>query len=151
MEPWVKVAEGRLWLRGRPGLRLVAGLKALGCDRVVTLLSEREGAPALGEAVRKAGVEWTWLPLSNGKTPAGEDRARVLRALPLLVAALGRGESLLIHCAAGIHRTGMIAHALLRAAGLDAEAARATLQQLRAETSGGMQSHHFAFADALVC
>jgi len=40
-----------------------------------------------------------------------------------------------MHCSAGIHRTGMMGHAVLRLAGLDAAEAQATLRRLRVVTA----------------
>ena len=121
----------------------------MGCNRVVTLLSAREGGDAIGPAVRQQGIAWTWLPLANASTPTGEAEAALIAALPVLSAALDRGEAILIHCSAGIHRTGMVAYALLRWRGLDDAAAHATLARLRPETSQGMHAHHFAWGHTL--
>lgn len=53
------------------------------------------------------------------------DGVRFLEVLGLVGARLGRGQVALIHCAAGIGRTGTMATALLMSLGLDrAEAAR---------------------------
>jgi protein-tyrosine phosphatase len=147
-QPWVEVGGGRLWARGRPGMRLVATLPSLGCTRVVTLLAEREGARELGAAVERAGLAWTWLPLDNGRPPPDAVRARLLAGLPAIVDALRAGESVLVHCAAGIHRTGMVTYALLRLLGLPPADAQALLARIRRETFEGMQPHHFALGDA---
>jgi hypothetical protein len=128
---WVQVSNGRVWARGRPGLRLIAALPPC---RVVTLLSEREGAPQLGELVRAAGLSWTWLPLGNGRPPEGGTRKQAIATVPSQAAYLRQGESLLIHCAAGLHRTGMITWALLRCPGHSTDEARALLERIRAET-----------------
>ncbi|MBA3825538.1 MAG: tyrosine-protein phosphatase [Ktedonobacterales bacterium] len=146
---WVAVGAGRLALRGRPGKQWLDHLAATGCTRVVTLLSAREGAEALGQAIQQQGVAWTWLPLANASTPQGDAATRLITALPALSAALDRGEAIVIHCAAGIHRTGMVAYALLRWRGLAEADARATLARLRPTTANGMQARHFAWGDGL--
>ena len=136
---WVGIGRGRLTLWHRPGARAVAALKSFGCDCVLTLLAAREHAADIGQWVGEAGIEWLWLPLENGKPPQGEAAASILAALPRLSQMLDDGRSLFIHCAAGIHRTGMVAYALLRWRGYDEDAALALITQMRAHTGAGLQ------------
>jgi len=104
---WVQIGPGRLALTHRPRLRDIPNLVALGCQRVVTLLSDRERAPQIGKAVRCAGLAWTWLPVAHGKPPEGDEDLLLRRGLPELSGYLDAGAALLLHCSAGIHRTGM--------------------------------------------
>lgn len=136
---WVSVGNGRLTLWHRPGAKAVPELRAFGCDCVVTLLSAREGAPVVGELVEQAGIEWVWLPLENGQPPRGAVSEAVLAALPAIAARLDGGHSILIHCSAGIHRTGMVAFALLRWHGYSEEEALAAIGEMRAHTGAGVQ------------
>ena len=136
---WVAIGRGRLTLWHRPGARAVAALKSFGCDCVLTLLSAREHAADIGQWVEEAGIEWLWLPLENGQPPQGAAAASILAALPRLSQMLEDGRSIFIHCAAGIHRTGMVAYALLRWRGFDEDAALALITQMRAHTGAGLQ------------
>lgn len=145
---WVTVGQGKLALRGRPGKDLIARLRELGCDRVVTLLSAHEGAAELGQQIQAAGVAWTWLPLENARAPQGAPDAMLRAALSELSARLDAGEAIVIHCAAGIHRTGMLAYALLRWRGLAPDETRAVIGDLRFHTLDGLGMHHIAWGDA---
>lgn len=147
---WIPLAPGRLNVRGRPSHKALPGLRADGCTHIVTLLSEREGAPALGEAVTAAGMQWVWLPLPNGTPPTGDASARAADRIRELSALIDAGGSLLIHCAAGIHRTGMIAYALLRWRGLAPDVTLKQLGVMRAHTRDGVAPKHLAWGDALV-
>ncbi|HUP19588.1 MAG TPA: hypothetical protein VM778_06515, partial [Gemmatimonadota bacterium] len=94
---WVPVGAGRLAVGHRPRARAIPHLPADGCDRVWSLLSEREGAGEIGSAVRAAGMAWTWLPLANARPPEGRRNAeRVRAALDEASAALDAGESVLL-------------------------------------------------------
>lgn len=124
-------------------------LRAAGCDVVVTLLSAREGAEAIGERVRAAGMEWIWLPLENGKLPRGETHARLADSVPALSARLDQGQTLLIHCSAGIHRTGMLAYGLLRWRGLDDAGAMQVIRLARRFTAEGITSTQKRWADLI--
>ncbi|HEY7124290.1 MAG TPA: tyrosine-protein phosphatase [Ktedonobacterales bacterium] len=145
---WEKVGTGRLALWGRPGVKSLPFLKEGGCDRVVTLLSEKEGGEEVGRAVLNAQLAWTWMPLAGATPPTDQAREQLLERIDELSGYLDQGESLLIHCSAGIHRTGMIAYALLRRRGLSASEARETLTRIRQHTAEGMHAAHYAWGDA---
>src|SRR5262249_28223717 len=147
---WVNLGKGRLTLWHRPGARSVMGLKAFGCDCVVTLLSAREGAAAVGKLVEQAAIEWVWLPLENGQPPHGPAAEAILAALPALAQRLESGRSLLIHCSAGIHRTGMVAFALLRWHGYSEEEALAAIGKMRVHTGAGVQRKQIAWGNLMV-
>jgi hypothetical protein len=145
----IPVGGGRLALTHRPRRKDVAGLPALGVTHVVTLLAEREGAKDIGEAVRGAGLTWIWCPLDNGQPPGTQRTAELRPVLAELAALVAGGAGVLIHCSAGIHRTGMFGYALLRQFGLDPVTARATLAELRVVTAECVGDDRLAWADAL--
>lgn len=144
---WVPIGSGQLALSHRPGQRDLVRLAELGCQRVVTLLSEREGALSVQMAIEAQGLQWTWLPLNNGKYPPPPDSERLRAALPSLSSYLDAGEHVLIHCSAGIHRTGMVSYALLRWRGFTAPQTMELLSQLRAHTHAGIQPRQIAWAE----
>ena len=135
---WVAVGNGRLGLYHRLKRMGLTDLKAAGCDVVVTLLSAREGAENIGAHVQEAGIAWLWLPLENGRLPRGEAHERLMAAVPDLSAHLDQGQTILIHCSAGIHRTGMLAYGLLRWRGLDDAEAMRLIAQVRRFTAEGL-------------
>jgi predicted protein tyrosine phosphatase len=144
---WAPVGAGRLALWHRPGRKHFVAIRDAGCSHLVTLLSEREGARGVGEAAADAGLTWIWLPMPNSDEPVGEARAVLEGGLAELSRLLDRGHSLLIHCSAGIHRTGMTAYALLRHRGLDREQALSIIGQARAYTREGVQEKHLRWGD----
>lgn len=132
----VSVLAGRLAVTHRPKKADLPSLRAMGVTHLVTLLTEREGARDLGTLATGAGLTWIWCPLEGADTAAPV--AAVRGALEAARAALREGGSVVVHCSAGIHRTGMFAHALLRVCGLDPTTARSLLHQMRAVTDEGV-------------
>jgi len=114
----VPVSKGRLALFHQLSNRYFLKLLGVGCTHVCTLLSENENAQEMEKLVKKNGLQWIWLPLSNGDIPQVNDFGKILIGLKQLSEIIESGGSLLIHCSAGIHRTGMIANVLLRYLGL---------------------------------
>ncbi|HMG13025.1 MAG TPA: tyrosine-protein phosphatase [Gemmatimonadaceae bacterium] len=141
---------GAIALSHRPRRKDVARLPGFGVTHVVTLLAEREGAKDIGMAVRHAGLTWIWCPLVNGQPPDAQATATIRPVLAELAKLVAEGSAILIHCSAGIHRTGMFGYALLRQLGLEPAAARAKLSELRAVTGEGVGEDRLAWGDALV-
>ncbi len=77
---WVTVGRGRLALWHKPGRRAIPGLKRHGCEHVVTLLSAHEDAEEVGQAVRNAGMDRSWIPLPSGRPLQGRQNAPIVEA-----------------------------------------------------------------------
>lgn len=142
---WQDLGGGRLALGPRPRVRALPGLRDAGATHLATLLSEPEGARDVGEAAARAGLAWLWLPLPNGDPPAQARTPELLATLDAWLALLSGGAAIYLHCAAGIHRTGMIAHALLLRRGLPADGARRLLSALRPITAAEVGEHRLAW------
>ncbi len=144
---WVTIRNGAIALTGRPKKRALRTFAAEGATHVLTLLSEREEAPQIGEACEEAGLGWIWFPLQNGQPLPKARDSEVSSLLSDLRRVLDAGGRLVVHCSAGIHRTGMITFALLRVSGLDPIGARETLRALRDATGEGVGDHRVAWAE----
>lgn len=145
----VSVGAGAIALTHRPKVRALPALRAAGVTHLVTLLSRREGAAALGAAAQAAGLDWTWVGLPNGQQPPPELRDEIAAGLAKVAALVDAGARVVVHCSAGIHRTGMFGYALLRTCGLEPAAARETLAALRAATADGVGDQRLAWAEDL--
>lgn len=141
------VGNGRLALFHRPKNTDFPLLNEMGCTHVITLLKESEGAHRFGHMTKTAGMEWVWLPVPNGKYPHGEVHRLLIEAMPKLSGLLDDGRSILIHCSAGIHRTGTVAYGLLRWRGMDREQAVKLIGTIRRETAEGMLEKRMRWGD----
>jgi len=147
---WVAIGNGKLTLWHFPGKRSIPALKNFGVTRIVSLLTEAQGALRVGEPAQALGIAWTWVPVRNGKPPQKETEQRLFAGISEISRALDAGDSVLIHCSAGIHRTGMFAYALLRARGFTRDDALGLIAQMRAETRAGLVEKFLRWGDQAV-
>lgn len=144
-----KVGHGRLALFHRPRGTDFPTLFSLGCTHVITLLKKSEGAERYGNLTRESGMEWIWLPVPNGKYPDADVQHLLMETMPKLSDLLDDGKSLLIHCSAGIHRTGMVTYGLLRWRGMDRDQAMQLIGSIRRETAEGMMEKRMRWGDGI--
>jgi len=92
-----------------------------GASAIVSLIEEHEfsllGVPDF-EAQVSSTFRWLWLPIPDGGVPDDEFEERWTDAGPELHGRLAAGERVLVHCRAGLGRTGLIASRLLVEAGM---------------------------------
>ena len=108
-----------------------------GASTIVTLMEHAEfwllGVPDF-EAKVSAGFRWLWLPIADGGVPAEEFERRWADAGAELHRRLAAGERVLIHCRAGLGRTGMIASRLLIESGMTPVQAMMAVRRARPGT-----------------
>jgi protein tyrosine phosphatase (PTP) superfamily phosphohydrolase (DUF442 family) len=117
IEPIALAAKGRLGMTLCPGRRdrgrdLGADLDVLrreGTTKLLCLLTAPGVANLRAEAERR-GLEFRHLPIADQGTPA---RAEAQELSRWILDAVGRGESVVMHCMGGLGRTGTIAGCVL--------------------------------------
>jgi protein-tyrosine phosphatase len=127
---------GSLWLAGMPGrfeswsaFEARAQAASLGLVVCLTPRSEiAELSPTYHDAVTQGTLPFRWLnvPMRNFGLP--DDPAAFRDSVRAITEALQRGDAVMLHCAAGLGRTGSTAACVLKALGLSTEEA---LQRVR--------------------
>jgi len=103
-------------------------------DRLVCLLEDHElsayGVPTLIPEAQAAGLSVTRFPIADGTVPRGGP-PELLPLVTTIVTVLRAGERVVIHCVAGMGRTGLVAGCVLVALGMKAPEALALLTRAR--------------------
>ena len=128
--------------RGRPWRRRLDAdvdvIRLAGFTTVLTLLPEEElaafGVPDLGAQMRHAGLAWRQFPIMDFGVPDLQMQLAWPTLQAELTLQLQAGQSLLVHCAAGLGRTGTMVALLLKALGRDSAAAIAAVRAARPGT-----------------
>lgn len=140
--------SGRLWLHGMPARAeswtdFLALARAAGLTRIVCLTPLGEIAARSPEYL--LAIEQDRLPcaiemLTMADFGVSDDAQAFQRQVLGLAERLRDGESLLLHCAWGIGRTGTVAACLLKALGLDTESALAAVRAAGSNPQSALQS-----------
>ena len=117
-------------------------IRAWGAVAVMTLVEADElallGVAAMGREVAARGMAWIHLPIADMTVPdAAFERAWREDAGPRLHALLARRRDVVLHCRAGLGRTGTIAARLLVETGTPADAA---IRAIRAARPGAIET-----------
>ena len=140
--------SGTLWLGSMPGRfeswkAFEADARKSGLALVVCLTPRSELAelsPAYHAAVTQGAVPFRWLnlPIRNFGLP--EDPEGFRREVRQIAAALRQGDSVMLHCAAGIGRTGSTAACVLKALGLPTAEALKRIRDAGSNPENAQQS-----------
>ena len=146
--PLPPAVPGRLWVASMPGRfepwsTFVAEASRLRIDEVVCLTPRDEIAtlsPRYHSAVVTGDLPFRWrqVPVPNFGVPP--DREAFRREVRQVASSLAAGESVLLHCAAGMGRTGSAAACVLKALGLGTDDALQRVRDAGSNPQGAQQS-----------
>lgn len=116
-------------------------IRTWGANVVITLVEEHEfsllGVPDFARSMRSSGVVWHHLPIVDVGIPAEAFESTWCEVGGDVRAAIETGERVLLHCRAGLGRTGTIAARILVECGVDSESA---IRAVRTTRHGTIQT-----------
>jgi len=128
--------QGRQWQRV-----LVDDIQTVSHANIHTVISlitlselKKLGGAELPELLKQHQINWLQIPIEDFGTPDQETLEAWRAHVPTLLQLLKHKKTILLHCAAGLGRTGMMAAALLVACGVAPATAIAQVRQVRPGT-----------------
>lgn len=131
---WVPLRAGWITAAGGPSRQRLGEWRQRGATDVLTLQRGDEMQPWIPELCATHGLAWTHLPLSGRRMDQPGDRDSLAR-LSSLLKMWDEPRRVVVHCSAGLHRTGAICYALLRLGGLGRDEAVARVRLARELTA----------------
>lgn len=119
----------------------LAAIRAWGATAVLSLMEQDEfeslGITAIGQYTQRLGMVWYHLPIVDFQAPGPAFEQRWDACGPNILARLRKGERIMIHCLAGLGRTGTVAARILVELGALSGAA---IDHVREARPGAIQS-----------
>lgn len=131
---WVPLRAGWIAATGGPSRARLAAWPGRGATDVLTLQRADEMQPWIPGLCQTHGLRFIHLPLSGRRMELAEDRESLAR-IPGLLALWDAPRRVVVHCSAGLHRTGAVCYLLCRLAGDDPDAALARIGASRPLTA----------------
>ncbi|KRX04066.1 hypothetical protein PPERSA_12513 [Pseudocohnilembus persalinus] len=116
---------------------------------LITCQSEKEDPKILQKSCSESQIKWMHICLNGANMALLSDKKTKQLITENLINLISI-EKILIHCAAGIHRTGTITYSLLRFLGSSQEEALKQIQQLREVTSKQVGENRIEFAEEFI-
>lgn len=116
-----KTSQFTIWHRPKP-THIILLKEKFNLTALVTLQSEKENLGDLQAICEKLNIKWFHIPLEGANLPLLQKKStksNVKKGLKEILCLINesKNETFLIHCAAGIHRTGIFTYSIFRLLG----------------------------------
>lgn len=136
----------------RPSLRSISVLKEVyGLNSILSCIVKKEKPELIENKATEAGMKFFNIPFRKAKEnylQKDSTMKMLIEEIRKMYECLINGTlCLLIHCAAGVRRTGIVVYCLLRMNGESKESALEILLKLREETRNGIGDYRIEYAE----
>jgi hypothetical protein len=141
--------QGGIMAGPRPSRKFLKSIQGF-VDTVITLQWETESVEEIQSKCQELEITWIWCPIKavNWEIYKNDSvRTSVLSQLVKAKELLQEGHNLLIHCAAGIHRTGFFLYNLLRLCGKSAECTMDSILTIRPQVLDRIGRHRLEVSE----
>lgn len=146
--------QSKITCHGKPKRSDIAYLKKMyNINVIITILSDKEGAEEIHKYTEEEGeIKWIHLPIRGANMTClkkEETIKMIIECLLELYEDMKKNKRIIyIHCAAGLHRTGIILYTLLRITGETKENALNIIKDIRLETYKYCGEHRINYAES---
>ena len=141
---WVPLLQHAVTVASAPGRNRLVEWREAGVTDVVTLLRFDEMKPWLPRACDTARMRWHHFPLS-GRRPKSPNDMNMVENIVSWTMSMSSPHlppaRIVVHCAAGLHRTGFALYLMFRSSGLSPEDALMRIHQARPLTQQELKRH----------
>ncbi len=127
--------------------RDLAAIRAWGATALLSLMEQEEfdflGIETIGTQTQHFGMAWYHLPIADFQAPGPTFEQRWETSGPTVRARLRKGERIVIHCLAGLGRTGTIAARILIEFGATPRDAIAHVREARLGTIQSLEQEFY--------
>jgi protein-tyrosine phosphatase len=122
----------------RPNKKKIGELKMEGCEVLVTMMTDAEGANIFKQGCELSMLEWVHLPMPAKSLPSPMDKDFFKTRVAELAKMLNDGQKIVFHCDDGITRSAVIVYAVLRSLGHEPTKAEELIVKARAPAAKGL-------------
>ena len=151
----LKNTNSKITCYGRPNIKQLKSMISIyNINFIVTLQHAKEKPEIIGTTAKALGVEWFHIPLegANGAyLSKKETKLMFIKGVNFIFSELKmKTVNLFVHCAAGVHRTGIFLYSLLRMSGESPEIAYEALNYIRKATYLGVGSNRLDYIEKCI-
>jgi protein-tyrosine phosphatase len=151
----LKDTNSSISCHGRPSGKEIKSMKlTYGVNCVLTLQGAKEKPEEIKKMCEENNLKWLHVELAGATIPyfqKQETQKNLITSLKNLTQILKNfSVNLFIHCAAGLHRTGIVIYSLLRIFGETPESALKAIEYIRSETRKEVGEKRLEFSEKFI-